>query len=285
MTGCRFWPCSPADPRAPPLTISTDCPPFPPASIAELESGDSSPIPLRRSHTVDASSRVVTTPPFPFSAAKGLAVSVPPRPAFLPPSDVGWSTANRHWALFPTSVVGAASVILPSVALPAATAAPASGIPCPALPQVPAVEPPSAPRSPVHLHASLPSHRTALFSAVVPSVFTSLRPAAPPAVAGLLACVPAELLLPLAILAAAPSAPLALDCGLPAAARHVSAASLRGWDLQHVPLPSAPPPLLLLLPQRSRRFPWLPRAPLPRLRSGREGPHFSAEARAFSSVP
>ncbi|CAI5527255.1 unnamed protein product [Closterium sp. Naga37s-1] len=242
MPGCRFWPCSPADPRAPPLTISTDCPPFP---IAEPARGDSSPIPFCRSHTVDASSGVVTTPSFPFSAAKGLAVSVPPRPAFLPPCGVGWATANRHWASLPTAVAGTASVILPSVALPAATAAPASGTPCPTLPQVPAVEPPSTPRSPVHLRASLPRHCTALFSAVVPSVSVSLCPAAPPAIAGLLSCVRARLLLPHEIPAAAP----------------------RGWHLQRVPLPSAPPPLPLLLPQRSRRFPWVPRAPLPRLRA------------------
>ncbi|CAI7886055.1 unnamed protein product [Closterium sp. NIES-54] len=132
--GCRSWPCSPADPRAPPLTVSTDCPPFPPAPIAEPASGDSSPIPLGRTHTVDASPWMVTTPPFPFSVAEGLVMSISPRCIFLLACGVIRATANRHWASLPTAVVGAASVILPSVALPAATAAQMSDTPCLVLP-------------------------------------------------------------------------------------------------------------------------------------------------------
>ncbi|CAI5529819.1 unnamed protein product [Closterium sp. Naga37s-1] len=121
-------------------------------------------------------------------------MSVSPRPAFPLADGISLANASRHWASFPTASVGVASVILPSIALPAAIVAQVSENLCFIFPQVPAVDPPSAPRSPVFLHASAPCRPAAPFLAGVPWASASLHLAAPPAVVGLLAFAGAQLL-------------------------------------------------------------------------------------------
>ncbi|CAI5500601.1 unnamed protein product [Closterium sp. Naga37s-1] len=283
--GFRSWPYSLAGLRAPRLVVSTDCPPFPPAPTAKPASGDSSPNLLGVSRTVDASPGMVTIPPFPFLAADGQAVSVSPRPAFPLAGGVGLANASRRWASFPTASVDAASVILPSVALSAATAAQVSENPGFVFPQVPAVDRPSAPRSPVFLPASAPCRHAAPFLAGVPWASASLHFAAPHAVVGLLASAGAQLLLLRAIPASVTCAPLPLDSGAPAAARRLSGVLPGGRDFPRGSLPRAPHPLPLLLPQLSRRLRWSARTPPPRFRLGRDVPRPPVRKRAPARPP
>ncbi|CAI7918068.1 unnamed protein product [Closterium sp. NIES-54] len=174
---------------------------------------------------------MVTIPPLPSLATDGRQVRISLRPAFPRARGIGRANIPPHCASCPTVLVGTESVTLPSVSRPAAHAAPASEVPRATFLRVSAVDQPCAIPHP-------------------PSLCT-----APSAVAALLTCVCAWLLLLRVIPAPAVRACLPLGSGAPAATRRLPDVLLDVWDLPRV-TPAPPHPLPLPPPHTSQPFHW-----------------------------
>ncbi|CAI7811539.1 unnamed protein product [Closterium sp. NIES-53] len=174
---------------------------------------------------------MVTVPPLPSLAADGRQVRISLRPAFPRTRGVGRANGPPNRASCPTVSIGAESVTLPSVSLPAAPAAPASKVSRAAFLHVPADDRPCA-----------------------TPLLASLR-AAPSAVAALPSCMCAWLLLLRVIPAPVVRACLPPSSGAPVAVRRLPAVLPDGQDLPRVT--PAPPHLLPLPPPHtSRQLHW-----------------------------